>query len=348
MSYPHGRSGYSMNAGASALQQEFDTAAHAMASGAIAMVRPAPAIMSLCAPHAQPAPWATTAEQSFQAPEFQGTTFEPGGSHTVNGPMGVPAAANPGGPPARHPAYGPSGTDKLQHAAAHAHAHAHALHDAQRHAQQQMAALKEAAAQAQRRDLQTGNLATTFGGRPAPDTGALKRAQAALKRAGKHAEHHRKALEQAQRETTLVAHTEAIKRVRAHAKKIDVSLRQAQRQTSPQQVATVLQKALADADEQYRSLHDALVAIGAARGAYIPLLPAGVASAHFGHPQGTLMMQNTGAAGYLNQPLTAGYTDHLGAAQMQMQPQMQTQPHAVAGAGYYPPGATPGAGYGGW
>ena len=129
-----------------------------------------------------------------------------------------------------------------------------ALEDAQHHAREQMAALKEAAMQAQTESGRDQRAITLSSRQPDEAERALRRAQEALARASRHAEQHRTALAQAQRETQLVVQVDAIRRVRDAGRRLDSALRSAAAQRSPEQVASVLQNALGDAEQQCRAL----------------------------------------------------------------------------------------------
>ena len=129
-----------------------------------------------------------------------------------------------------------------------------ALEDAQHHAREQMAALKEAAMQAQTESGRDQRAITLSSRQPDEAERALRRAQEALARASRHAEQHRTALAQAHRDTQLVVQVDAIRRVRDAGRRLDSALRSAAAQRSPEQVASVLQNALGDAEQQCRAL----------------------------------------------------------------------------------------------
>lgn len=215
MSYPHGASGYTRNVG---------TPAPAASTAAAVAVRNdgkrGPGIrLARSTVHvpSQPTPaWSTTANSAYMHPQLAtgADPFRPAPVARTQAALLLASQMNALAP-------GGGAPSKLGHANAHAHAQSTALQIAQHHAQQQVNALHEAAAMAREDDGKLGALWTMkqAGGRK-PDTGALRRAQAALNRAAKHASFHEQALQTAQHETTHLAATEAIARTRKNAKAV--------------------------------------------------------------------------------------------------------------------------------
>jgi len=137
---------------------------------------------------------------------------------------------------------------------------------------------------------------------PAVDTNGLRRAEGALKRAARHAEQYQKALAQATRETTQLAHKEAIRRAHLSGVALEKALKTAARQTNPELVGDVLQKALAESDAQYRSLQEAIDISGAGHmPSYLPHASTALVAGGSGSSRGPPYMHGPAAvaAGHL-------------------------------------------------
>jgi hypothetical protein len=208
MSYPHGRSGFSQSVG---IGPDLFTGLGVPTARSTVYA---------------PTSFTTSSGQAFADPQLAnaalGVTRQPAGpaDHTVaaaqlaDNQMGLLAA----------------NVAPLAVASCHANANAYSLQQAQYHIKEQLAALKEAASATKTVEQSSAAMGQHkfYPSKPL-DPGGMKRAQAALSRAAKHALQHQKALEQAQRETSLLAHTEAVKRARLSGLALTRALDQAQR-----------------------------------------------------------------------------------------------------------------------